>query len=57
MNRFNVILSFNILHIKCWCQLMFVQFKFAFAKVAFQSLVETGDLIYMLETICRACSS
>ena len=58
-NRFNAILSFKILRIKCLCQLVFVQFMFSFAKVACQSLVDSGGIIlhYMLETICRACSS
>ena len=57
-NRFNAILRFKILRIKCWCQLVFVQYDFTFAKVACQSLVDTGVLIlyYMLETISRACS-
>ena len=59
LNRFNVILSYKILRIKCWCQLVFVQFNFAFGKVACQSLLETGSLIhyYMPETICRASNS
>ena len=59
MNQFNAILSFKLLCIKCWCQLVFVQLSSGFAKVVCQSLVETRLLIrcYMLETICRACSS
>ena len=59
LKRINAILSFKILRSKCWCQLVFVQYDFAFSKVACQSLVETGCLIlyYMLETICMACGS
>ena len=44
LNRFNAILSF-FLCIKCWCQLVFFKFDFAFAKVVCQSLVETRVLI------------